>query len=160
MHQPFFEDMGVDAMTVNPLMGHDVYDPCLDYPGKMIFLWALTSNPSAIDYLKYDNLYQNIAETIAKLDHTQVGAVVGATQGKDLKLMRKLMPDTLFLIPGIGAQGGNLLDVMEEAIKERHDPRILINSSRNIIFADGEGSFADTAAIKAEELKEQINAYL
>jgi orotidine-5'-phosphate decarboxylase len=156
----FFNEMGVDAITVNPLMGKDVYEPCLDYPGKMIFLLALTSNPSAIDYLKLDTLYQNIAHDIALLDHTQVGAVVGATQTRDLQLMRKMMPDSLFLIPGIGAQGGNVADVMMNSIKDKTDPRILINSSRNIIFADDSHDFALKASIAAEELRAEIHSYL
>ncbi len=156
----FFQDMGVDAITVNPLMGKDVFKPCFDYPGKMIFLLALTSNPSAIDYLKLNSLFQNIAHDIALLDHTKVGAVVGATQSQDLKLMRKIMPDSLFLIPGIGAQGGNLADVMRDAIKDKTDPRILINSSRNIIFADDSSDFAEKANGAAEELRAEIQCYL
>jgi orotidine-5'-phosphate decarboxylase len=156
----FFNDMKVDAITVNPLMGKDVYEPCLDYPGKMLFLLALTSNPSAIDYLKLDDLYQYIAHDVALHDHTQVGAVVGATQTRDLQLMRKLMPESLFLIPGIGAQGGNVSDVMLSAIRDKSDPRILINSSRNIIFADGSHDFAVKAASAAEELRLEIQSYL
>jgi orotidine-5'-phosphate decarboxylase len=156
----FFEDLGVDAITVNPLMGRDVLEPCQDYSGKMIFLLTLTSNPSAIDYLKLDSLYQRIANDIASFDHTKVGAVVGATQRWDLQLMRKLMPDTLFLIPGIGAQGGNVADVMHDAIRDKTDPRILINSSRQIIFADKSIHFAAKAAIVAETLRVEIQSYL
>jgi orotidine-5'-phosphate decarboxylase len=156
----FFNDMGVDAITVNPLMGRDVYDPCLDYPGKMIFLLALTSNPSSIDYLKQNTLYQDIAHDISQMDHTQVGAVVGATQSRDLQWMRKMMPDTLFLVPGIGAQGGSISDVMIDAIRDKTDPRVLINSSRNIIFADHSEHFAEKAALAADELRAVIQGFL
>jgi orotidine-5'-phosphate decarboxylase len=156
----FFKDMGIDGITVNPLMGKDVYEPCFDYPGKMIFLLALTSNPSASDYLKYDNLYQCIAKDIALLDHTLVGAVVGATQGNELKMMRKLMPESLFLIPGIGAQGGSIENVMCDAVKNKMEPRILINSSRGIIFADNSLHFVESAAKAADGLRLEIQSYL
>ncbi len=152
----FFEEMGVDAITVNPLMGKDVVRMVLNDEKSFAFALALTSNPSAKDFMLKDDFYTKIAAWIKKFDAKQVGAVVGATQPEYLQIMRKLLPEQIFLLPGIGAQGGDLKAVVSKAVKTSADPCILINSSRGIIFQDSSVKFAETAAKEAEMLRDEI----
>ncbi len=153
----FFKDWGVDAITANPLMGHDVMKAIEPFNDNFAFLLALTSNPTASDYLKPNNLYKKISQDLNNLPHKQFGAVVGATNSQELKELRDLMPQTLFLIPGIGAQGGSLEEVVTSTTYKQDDARFLINSSRGIIFADASDNFAKVAREKADSLRNQIN---
>ncbi len=153
----FFLDWKVDAITCNPLMGDDVLKALTPFKENFSFILALTSNPSASDYLKPNNLFKQISTDISNLPNTQFGAVVGATNSEELSELRKLMPETLFLVPGIGAQGGSLKEVVENTLYSPEDARFLINSSRGIIFADSSMKFAEIAREKTEELKTEIN---
>lgn len=155
--EAFFSEMKVSAITVNPLMGQDVFNAVLNKDDRYIFILALTSNKSALDYLKPNDLYKKLAHDIHQLGKSKAGAVVGATQTQDLEEMRKLMPETLFLIPGIGAQGGSLSDVANFAKISQDDPGFLINSSRGIIFAENSEKFADAAYNACETLRREIN---
>lgn len=155
----YFSEFKVDAVTVNPLMGSDVFAPLLTYREKMIFVLALTSNKSAAEYLKTD-LAARIARQIAGYDYQCVGAVVGATNTDELAAMRKLMPETLFLVPGVGAQGGDLSAVIKYAAYAKTDPRLLINSSRGIIFASSGANFAEEARRQTELLDREIRTCL
>jgi orotidine-5'-phosphate decarboxylase len=152
----FFEEMGADAITVNPLMGKDVLRVLLSEEKYFGFVLALTSNPSAKDFLLKDELYSDIADWIRKYNPKQVGAVVGATQPEYLAALRKLMPEQIFLIPGVGAQGGDLKAVLTQTVKSANEPNIIINSSRGIIFKDNKTSFAETAGKEAEKLRNEI----
>lgn len=152
--QAFFRDLKVDAITLNPLMGRDVMAPVLEQAGSFAFALALTSNPGAEDFFHGSDMKHAVPQWINEFDETRVGAVVGATQVQHLQEMRKQMPGRLFLIPGIGAQGGDLEAVLRFAINSPEDPRILINSSRGIIFASLEKDFAQVAAQKAQTLFE------
>lgn len=153
----FFTDWGVDAITANPLMGNDVMKAIEPFQDNFAFLLALTSNPSACDYLKTNDLYKNISKDINNLSNKIFGAVVGATNSQELKELRDLMPQTLFLIPGIGAQGGSLEEVVTSTCFSKEDARFVINSSRGIIFADSSERFAQVAREKTESLRVQIN---
>jgi len=150
--QAFFKDLKVDAITINPLMGSDVLKPLLELEHSFAFALALTSNPGAEDFFHQAGMKQHVADWITGYDLQRLGAVVGATQTTDLALMRKLLPQRVFLIPGVGAQGGDLAAVLQHAIHSKDDPRILINSSRGIIFASKEEDFAAQAAMAAKEL--------
>jgi len=156
----FFGDLGISAITYNPLMGDDVTKPILSHADNFGFALALTSNPSAKDFLKQDSLAEKIAGWIGQYPIKQIGAVVGATQVSELHEMRSLLKGRLLLIPGIGAQGGDLQAVMKHAIDTQEYPNILINSSRGIIFKDGSKDFAKTAAKEAAILKDEIIACL
>jgi orotidine-5'-phosphate decarboxylase len=156
----FFCELQADAVTVNPLMGSDVFAPLLEYQDKFFFSLVVTSNPSAEQYLKHNYLYREIARQIKELDYRQAGAVIGATNPEELAELRREMPETLFLIPGIGAQGGDLETVLKNSPSRNDDPRILINSSRGIIFKEKGYSFAEKAAEEAESLRVKINRYL
>jgi orotidine-5'-phosphate decarboxylase len=150
--EAFFKDIKVDAITINPLMGKDVLLPLLEHEGSFAFALALTSNPSADDFFHKADMRHKVASWLADFDESRLGAVVGATQVSHLQEMRMMMPGRLFLIPGVGAQGGDLDAVLRYAIDSPADPRILINSSRGIIFASRDTDFATVAGMKAKEL--------
>jgi len=157
----YFDTFKVDALTVNPLMGYDVIDPFEVYKDKYLFLLALTSNPSNIDFLDSEyNLYELICEKIQEWDQDTLGAVVGATNDEEMRTIRGMLPDALFLVPGIGAQGGDLGKVMKYTTGKNH-PNILINSSRGIIFSyskENEKGFDIAARDACRELQKRINS--
>ncbi len=159
----FFDNLAVDAITVNPLMGSDVMQPVMNTDGAFAFGLCLTSNPSAADFLKPaipgdrrvaypSSLSAKIAAWMQSYPCEKLGAVVGATQLEELKQIRNLLTGRLFLIPGVGAQGGDLEAVLKDAIDSPETPNILINSSRGIIFADSGKDFAKAAGIEANKL--------
>lgn len=152
--QAFFKQMQVDAITINPLMGKDVIAPILELEHSFAFALALTSNAGAEDFFHNADMKHKVAAWIKTFDPQRLGAVVGATQVDDLSLMRTLLPERLFLIPGVGAQGGDLQAVLERAVHSSKEPRILINSSRGIIFASSGEDFAIAAAAAAQKLFE------
>ena len=158
----YFDTFKVDALTVNPLMGYDVIDPFEMYEDKYLFLLALTSNPSNTDFLNsVCTLYERICEKIQEWDQETLGAVVGATNDEEMRTIRGMLPDALFLVPGIGAQGGDLEKVMNYATGHTH-PSILINSSRGIIFSyskEDENDFDKAARNACRQLQERINSY-
>ncbi len=156
----FIDDLKVDAITLNPLMGSDVLKPLLQREGSFAFALALTSNPSARDFFIQAGMAETVATWINSFPQQRLGAVVGATQNTELSRMRKLLPGRLFLIPGIGAQGGDLKAVMKHASDTPETPNILINSSRGIIFKDKSPDFATTAATEAKKLKQAVLAEL
>ncbi|MFB3845216.1 MAG: orotidine-5'-phosphate decarboxylase [Candidatus Cloacimonadaceae bacterium] len=158
--EAFFEEIGVDAITVNPLMGSDVLNSILEDGRNFAFVLTLTSNPSAKDFFLKQDLYVKVAEWMKDFSSKQVGAVVGATQPEYLEQIRTLLPERIFLIPGIGAQGGDLLTVLSKAIQNPLLPNILINSSRSIIFKDKSANFAETAAAETLKLRDEIRQFL
>ncbi|MDD2229804.1 MAG: orotidine-5'-phosphate decarboxylase [Candidatus Cloacimonetes bacterium] len=167
----FFDNMVVDAITINPLMGADVMQPVLEQANAFAFALCLTSNPSAVDFLKYietgdrrmaypSSLAAKIASWMQAYPNEKLGAVIGATQSSELKDMRALLPGRILLVPGVGAQGGDLDAVLKDAIDTPEHPNIIINSSRGIIFA-GEGKgFATKAAMAAKKLVEHCHKAL
>ncbi|MBM4403838.1 MAG: orotidine-5'-phosphate decarboxylase [Candidatus Cloacimonetes bacterium] len=156
----FFDGLGADAITLNPLMGANVIEPVLTDDIRFAFALVLTSNPTAADFLQRDGLAEHIAGWLNQFPLEQIGAVVGATHPGDLRRLRQLMPGRIFLIPGIGAQGGDLAAVMKHASDRDEDPNILINSSRGIIFADRSRDFAGKAKWQAHLLREAIHDLL
>jgi orotidine-5'-phosphate decarboxylase len=151
----FFDNMRVDAITLNPLMGSDVLQPLLKRDIGFAFALCLTSNPSAFEFFQSACMAEEIAGWMQDFPKDRIGAVIGATQSSDLKRMRALLPGRIFLIPGVGAQGGDLEAVLRDAIDSPETPNILINSSRGIIFADSGVDFAKAAAIEAQKLSQQ-----
>jgi len=152
----FFDEMGADAITVNPLMGVDVLKPVLQDEKNFCFALALTSNPSAQDFLLKSGLSTEIAAWLKGFNKKQVGAVVGATHAGHLKEMRNLLPEQVFLIPGVGAQGGDLRAVLANTVTSKNEPNIVVNSSRGIIFKDKTESFAEKAGEEARLLRNAI----
>jgi len=153
----FFKHFKADAITINILMGKDVIEACLQITGSFVFALAITSNPSANDFFKHHELDSTLAKAINQVSAKRIGAVVGATQGSDLATMRNLMPKHIFLIPGIGAQGGSVESVCKYTKHSPENPLFLINSSRGIIFADTSLHFATTAQKETIKLRNQIN---
>ncbi len=150
----FFADLQVDAITINPLMGSDVMQP-IPERNAFAFVLCLTSNPSAADFLQ-EGMAEKIADWLQKYPQENFGAVVGATYSANLKTMRNLLPNRILLIPGIGAQGGDLKTVLREAKDSFATPNILINSSRGIIFASRGKDFASAAAKEARRLTQEM----
>jgi orotidine-5'-phosphate decarboxylase len=159
----FLENMPFDAITVAPYMGEDSVTPFLSYKKKWIVLLALTSNKGADDF-QYHNedgikLFERVLSVSQKwgtIDNIMY--VVGATRAETLKDIRKIVPDHFLLVPGVGAQGGSLEDVSKYGMNSKCG--LLVNSSRNIIFADSSENFDRVAGEKAHELQLEMEKYL
>ena len=160
----FFENMGVDAITVAPYMGFDSVKPFMDYEGKWVILLALTSNPGSRDFqfltdMTGTRLFEHVLETAQKWGTTEnLMFVVGATQGAMFAEVRRVAPRSFLLVPGVGAQGGSL----EEVAKWGMTPEcgLLVNSSRGIIYASSGTDFADAAAAEARKLRDHMTILL
>ena len=153
----FFEEYGVDALTVAPYMGEDSVTPFLAYKGKWVILLALTSNKGSHDFqLTADGNGERLFEKVIKTSQgwgtdKDMMYVVGATQGSMFADIRRVAPTHYLLVPGVGAQGGSLEEVCRYGMTK--DCGLLVNSSRGIIYADSGESFATAAAEKARELQ-------
>jgi orotidine-5'-phosphate decarboxylase len=159
----FFENMPFDAITVAPYMGEDSVSPFLSYKEKWVVLLALTSNKGADDF-QYHNedgirLFERVLTVSQKWGTTNnIMYVVGATRAEMLKDIRKLVPDHFLLVPGVGAQGGSLEEVVKFGLNSKCG--LLVNSSRGIIFADSTENFDKVAGEKAKEIQVDMEIYL
>ncbi|GAB4179389.1 MAG: orotidine-5'-phosphate decarboxylase [Calditrichia bacterium] len=156
----FFDTYSFDAITVAPYMGFDSVAPFAEYRDKGVFVLCLTSNKGSGDfqYLKIDDspLYMHVARRIKEWNqYDNLGIVAGATHPTELADLRTILPDVPFLIPGVGAQGGDLEAVLKNSLTVNKDS-ILINSSRGIIFASKGNDFAQEARKRAEDLVNQM----
>jgi orotidine-5'-phosphate decarboxylase len=159
----FLEDLAFDSVTVAPYMGKDSVEPFLAFKDKHTIMLALTSNEGAFDFQtqKIDNkeLYKQVLETSKNWNNSEnLMYVVGATKAEYFAEIRKIIPEAFLLVPGVGAQGGNLQDVCKYGLTENIG--LLINSSRGIIYASNNEDFANAAALKAEELQQQMEEIL
>ncbi|WP_022834817.1 orotidine-5'-phosphate decarboxylase [Salisaeta longa] len=162
--QSLFDDLGADAVTVAPYMGHDSVTPFLQHPGTAAFVLARTSNPGASDFQEACQcngtpLHQQVAEAVqawARATPGTGGLVVGATAPDALRTVRTACPTAPFLIPGVGAQGGTPAAVMAAAATA--DGPVLVNSSRSILYASAGRDFADAAAAAAQALRDALRA--
>ena len=161
-----FSDFGFDATTVNPYLGFDSLEPFIQYQDKGVFILCRTSNAGAVDFqslrcVEHDRpLFEVVALKASEWNvHGNIGLVVGATYPEELKLVRQNHPDMPLLIPGIGAQGGDLELTIRYGVDAKGE-RAIINSSRQIIYASREKDFAEAARKAASELREQINTCL
>lgn len=159
-----FEHMKASAITVAPYMGEDSVKPFLKYPNKWIILLALTSNKGSSDFqLLEDKDGQKLFEKVLKksqewASEEQMMYVVGATQGEMFANIRKYAPNHFLLVPGVGAQGGSLAEVVKYGMNS--ECGLLVNSSRSIIYADNSREFAFAAADEARKLQEEMAGYL
>lgn len=159
--EAFFDRMEVDAVTLSPYMGRDSIDPFLGRSGKWAIVLGVTSNSGAEDFqfLPAGNgkrFYETVIERTAQWGTAEeLMFVVGATRPEVIKQVRDLVPDHFFLVPGVGAQGGDL-DAVLDAGMTRHGG-LLINSSRGVLFA-GSGEQAIPAARKAAQILQQAMA--
>ncbi len=162
--QAMFEYFDFDAVTVNPYQGRDSVQPFLDYTDRGVFILCLTSNESAreFQYLPVNGhpLYLEVASVAQSWNTAQnAGLVVGATQAESLAGIRDVAPDMPLLIPGIGAQGGDLETVIREGA-DSSGGGLLINSSRSILYASGDPDFAEAARAATMRLRDEINDLL
>jgi len=162
-----FDELKFDAVTINPYLGFDAVEPFLNYKDRGVFILCRTSNAGAADFqsLKVVSdgkelpLYQVVAKKAGQWNKTKnVGLVVGATYPDELKALRLAYPEMPFLIPGVGAQGGDLKLVVQYGM-DKHGAGIIINSSRQILYASRDKDFAEAAARAAAALRHEINLY-
>jgi orotidine-5'-phosphate decarboxylase len=161
----FFETLEFDAVTVAPYMGEDSVKPFLAYPGKWVILLALTSNKGAADFqyledkLSGDQLFESVLKTSQKWGTAEnMMYVVGATKAEKLREIRKIVPSHFLLVPGVGAQGGSLAEVARNGMNSKCG--LLVNSSRNIIYASNGEDFAQKAGEAAKEVQREMKALL
>ena len=160
----FFESMDFSSITVSPYMGSDSVEPFLKFKNKWVILLALTSNLGSQDFQKISdsngvNLYENVIRKSAKwAGDDRMMYVVGATQSKLIKEVRKIVPNHFLLVPGIGAQGGNLSEVIENGLNS--DYGLLINSSRSIIYSSKDLDFASSARKAAMQIKLEMQRFI
>lgn len=159
----FFEDLAFDSVTIAPYMGKDSVEPFLAFKDKHTILLALTSNQGAFDFqtklVDGKELYKQVLETSKTYANSEnLMYVVGATKAEYLSEIRQIIPNSFLLVPGVGAQGGNLQEVCKYGMTK--DVGLLINSSRGIIYASNQEDFAQAAAQKAEVLQKEMQAIL
>lgn len=160
-----FDYLGVDAITIHPYMGKEANEAFLTYKDKGIFVLCRTSNPGAGEFQDLEvggkKIYQIVAKNVMANwnDNDNCALVIGATYPKELATIRKeLGDDVIFLIPGAGAQGGAAQETVKAGVNSR-GTGMIINSSREIIFASSGLDFAEAAKAKATELRDEINSY-
>ena len=161
----FFEHMDLDAVTVAPYMGEDSVKPFLGYEGKWVICLALTSNKGSHDFQlstvdgTEERLFEKVLRTVKTWGtEDQIMFVVGATQGQMFEDIRKVAPDSFLLVPGIGAQGGSLQEVVKYGMNSQCG--LIVNSSRAIIYADHSEKFAEVAGIEAKKVADEMATYL
>ena len=160
----FFEGMNFDSVTVAPYMGEDSVKPFLEFDNKWVILLALTSNKGALDFQMIkdesgEELFKKVLRKSAEWGNDgNMMYVVGATRAEGIGEVRKLVPDHFFLVPGVGAQGGSLEDVVNYGWNK--DCGLLVNSSRGIIYSSNGHDFAEKAAESAKKIQQDMAAIL
>ena len=159
----FLEDLNFDSVTVAPYMGKDSVEPFLAFENKHTILLALTSNEGAFDFQTQNidgkPLYQHVLETSKTWKNAHnLMYVVGATKAEYFAEIRKIVPDSFLLVPGVGAQGGNLHDVCKYGLNSSIG--LLINSSRAIIYASSGENFAEVARVEAMKIQSEMEVIL
>lgn len=156
-----FEELKADAITLNPYLGFDALEPFLNYKDKGCFVLCRTSNPGAKEFqdLSVDSqpLYLKVAQKVAKEwnRNNNCGLVVGATFPEELKKVREVASDLPILVPGVGAQGGDLQTVLKNGWN-KEGAGLLVNLSRSVIFASSEKDFSDAARKKISEIRVRL----
>lgn len=159
----FFEDLNFDSVTVAPYMGKDSVEPFLAFKNKHTILLALTSNTGAFDFqtqeVENTCLYKRVLELSKSWENSEnLMYVIGATKAEFLSEIRAIVPDSFLLVPGVGAQGGDLKAVCNFGMNG--NVGLLINSSRGIIYASSGEDFAQAAASSAHQLQQQMATIL
>jgi orotidine-5'-phosphate decarboxylase len=162
-----FDNFGFDATTVNPYLGLDAVQPFLSYEERGVIILCRTSNPGATDFqdllCQYGDGYRPLYEIVALKasqwnTHENIGLVIGATYPEELGTIRRQHPDIPFLVPGIGTQGGDLALAVRHGI-DANGRGMIINSSRQILYASDRKDFDKAARRVASELRNEINLY-
>ncbi len=156
----FFEYYDVDALTIAPYMGDDSITPFTKYNDRWVILLGLTSNAGSQDFQQLqfadgEHLYEKVLKTCSNYGSPDnLMFVIGATKAESFAHIRQLIPDHFCLVPGIGAQGGDLNSVMEHGLNDMVG--LIVNSSRSVIYASQGTDFGEAARTKALELQEQM----
>lgn len=164
--QACYESLGVDAVTLHPYMGSDTVEPFLEFPGKGVFVLVKTSNPSAVEFedivtSQGEKLFITVAKKVSDWNSKysgRVGAVIGATYPADLKIVRQTLGNAWILVPGVGSQGGDAAEVINAGLDSR-GMGLIINSSREVLFASSGSDFAEKAGEKARALRDSFNKF-
>lgn len=161
----FFGALDFDSVTVAPYMGEDSVSPFLTYENKWVTLLALTSNKGAFDFQLMedkesgDRLFEKVLKTSLKWgNEDNMMYVVGATKAEMLSDIRKIIPNHFLLVPGIGAQGGSLADVVKYGMNK--ECGLLVNSSRAILYASNGEDYAQAARAEAQKVQQQMSEFL
>lgn len=159
--EAFFQQLQFDALTVNPYLGSDAVAPFLEYEDKGAFILCHTTNKGAADFQKFTNgkqaLFELVANRVSQWNvRNNCGLVVGATYPAEMKQIRSLTPELPFLVPGLGAQGGDFELAIKYAVTANGSGAIF-NFSRSIIYGSIEKNFAEIAGEKAKQTREDIN---
>jgi len=159
-----FDELGFDAVTVNPYLGGDAVEPFLEREEKGAFILCRTSNPGARDFQDLPvsdggesrPLFEVVAEAAARWNtRGNAGLVVGATYPEELRRVRQICPEMTFLVPGVGAQGGDVAAVMTNGLDAR-GAGLVINVSRQVLYASKGRDFAQAAGEAARRLRDEI----
>ncbi len=163
--QAFFEVMDFDSITVAPYMGEDSVTPFLEFENKWVILLVHTSNSGSQDFQLIENAHTGkpLYEEVIKKSREwatpeQLMFVVGATRADKIGHIRSLAPDNFFLVPGVGAQGGDLQAVSREGMNA--ECGLLVNNTRAIIYASDSTDFAKAASQAAQGMQEDMARYL
>ena len=159
----FFEKMNFDAITLAPYMGNDSLAPFFEYKNKWGIVLALTSNAGSADYeqqkINDEFLFEHVIKNTSKLaNDDQLMFVVGATKPQDFTIIRKHAPSHFLLVPGVGAQGGSLAEVVKYG--KTDEIGLLINASRSIIYASNGLDFAEAAMAEAKKMAIEMSEYI
>ena len=159
----FFEDLNFDSVTVAPYMGKDSVEPFLAFENKHTIMLALTSNEGAFDFQTKISGGKELYKVVIETSKTWKNAhnlmyVIGATKAEYFTEIRKIVPDSFFLVPGVGAQGGSLSEVCKYGMNE--NVGLLINSSRGIIYASNGNDFAQKAREEALKIQQEMTTIL
>ena len=159
----FLQDLAFDSITVAPYMGRDSVEPFLAVKDKFTILLALTSNGGAFDFQTQKAGDSELYKTVLKTSKTWQNSenlmyVIGATKAEYFTEVRKIVPNSFLLVPGVGAQGGSLSEVCRYGMNETVG--LLINSSRGIIYASNDGNFAEKARTEAQAMQQEMEAII
>jgi orotidine-5'-phosphate decarboxylase len=163
MFDPSSSGMNFDAVTVAPYMGEDSVKPFLSYPEKWIIVLALTSNKGAADFQFFKDAEHRLFEQVLSKSQgwgskDNMMYVVGATKAEMLVDVRKIVPEHFLLVPGVGAQGGSLQEVAKYGLTK--ECGMIVNSSRNIIYASTDMDFAEKAREEAMKMQQEMEPLL
>ena len=160
----FFNEMDFDAITVSPYIGRDSVEPFFDYPDKWVILLAATSNKGAGDFQDLqvgdqEKLYEKVIRKSREWGNpTNLMFVIGATRSEAMMKVRQLAPNNFLLVPGVGAQGGDLGDVCKHGMNDQVG--LLVNASRSIIYAGKDDHFAEKAGLAAKNIQQEMGKLL
>ena len=159
----FFEKYGFDSITVAPYMGKDSVSPFLQFQDKWAIVLALTSNEGSKDFqtqkIGEEYLFEKVLRDVASWGTDEnTMFVVGATKAESLAQIRQIIPNHFLLVPGVGAQGGSLQDVVKYGMNS--EVGLLVNASRSILYASSGADYASAAAAEAKKMQEEMAVYL